>query len=134
VCSAHPCHSPSPDPSNRPAIICVFRSWSPIRVPCGSSCARTWPYFVCAECWDAVLSCFFLDTAHNVIQYIRAIYRMLKPGGYLINIGPPPSVPSLRSRSQGEDDEYPVTATLGEVRQGRGVHDEGERVAHAGDA
>ena len=32
-------------------------------------------------------SCFFLDTAKNIFDYIRCIHYILKPGGYLINIG-----------------------------------------------
>ncbi len=31
--------------------------------------------------------CFFLDTAHNVIQYLEKIFFILKPGGYWINFG-----------------------------------------------
>ncbi|TDL27902.1 N2227-domain-containing protein [Rickenella mellea] len=38
--------------------------------------------------WDAVLTCFFVDTAKNVINYLRVIHRILKPGGVWINLGP----------------------------------------------
>lgn len=38
--------------------------------------------------WDAVVSCFFLDTAKNVVQYIRMFYNLLKAGGVWINHGP----------------------------------------------
>eukprot|EP00658_Telonema_sp_P-2_P040149 TRINITY_DN28721_c0_g1_i1.p1 TRINITY_DN28721_c0_g1~~TRINITY_DN28721_c0_g1_i1.p1 ORF type:complete len:173 (-),score=45.31 TRINITY_DN28721_c0_g1_i1:376-894(-) len=38
--------------------------------------------------WDAVLCSFFLDTAHNIFDYLRTIYRLLKPGGRLISLGP----------------------------------------------
>ncbi|KAL1921350.1 uncharacterized protein VTP21DRAFT_11066 [Calcarisporiella thermophila] len=38
--------------------------------------------------WDAVVTSFFIDTAKNIIDYIQAIYRILKPGGIWINIGP----------------------------------------------
>mmetsp|Transcript_48179 Transcript_48179/g.112726 ORF Transcript_48179/g.112726 Transcript_48179/m.112726 type:complete len:559 (+) Transcript_48179:252-1928(+) len=38
--------------------------------------------------WDAVLSCFFLDTAKNVFLYIRTIADMLRPGGLWANFGP----------------------------------------------
>mmetsp|Transcript_13657 Transcript_13657/g.50883 ORF Transcript_13657/g.50883 Transcript_13657/m.50883 type:complete len:458 (-) Transcript_13657:563-1936(-) len=38
--------------------------------------------------WDAVVTCFFLDTAPRVTTYIALIYRMLKPGGVWINGGP----------------------------------------------
>lgn len=40
------------------------------------------------ECWDAVVTCFFIDTAHNVLDYLEKIWEMLKPGGLWINIGP----------------------------------------------
>ncbi|TYZ58729.1 hypothetical protein PybrP1_011803 [[Pythium] brassicae (nom. inval.)] len=40
------------------------------------------------ECWDCIVTCFFIDAAPNVIQYIEAFERMLKPGGYWINLGP----------------------------------------------
>ncbi|KAG2112813.1 N2227-domain-containing protein [Suillus cothurnatus] len=38
--------------------------------------------------WDAVLTCFFIDTAKNIINYLRIIHRILTPGGVWINIGP----------------------------------------------
>jgi carnosine N-methyltransferase len=38
--------------------------------------------------WDAVLTCFFIDTAHNVLEYLRVIYDALKPGGVWVNAGP----------------------------------------------
>ncbi|PIK52150.1 putative UPF0586 protein C9orf41-like, partial [Apostichopus japonicus] len=39
-------------------------------------------------CWDCVATCYFIDTAHNVIEYIETIFKILKPGGYWINLGP----------------------------------------------
>lgn len=38
--------------------------------------------------WDAICTCFFIDTAHNIIEYIEVIYNILKPGGVWINFGP----------------------------------------------
>merc|ERR1719499_2098893 len=38
--------------------------------------------------WDAVLTCFFLDTAKNVFLYVRTIAQIIRPGGLWINIGP----------------------------------------------
>ncbi|KAJ9185131.1 hypothetical protein P3X46_004793 [Hevea brasiliensis] len=38
--------------------------------------------------WDAVVTCFFIDTAHNIIEYIEIISRILKDGGIWINLGP----------------------------------------------
>lgn len=38
--------------------------------------------------WDAVATCFFIDTAHNIVDYIEVIAKVLKPGGVWINMGP----------------------------------------------
>ena len=40
------------------------------------------------EQWDCVVTCFFIDTAKNVLDYIDVIYDILKPGGRWINLGP----------------------------------------------
>ena len=37
--------------------------------------------------WDAVLTCFFIDTAPVVLDYIQVIHQVLQPGGVWINIG-----------------------------------------------
>ena len=37
--------------------------------------------------WNCVASCFFIDTAHNIVEYIELIYALLKPGGLWTNIG-----------------------------------------------
>jgi len=39
------------------------------------------------ETLDAVCTCFFIDTANNIIEYIQTIYSILKPGGIWINLG-----------------------------------------------
>ncbi|KAK8803709.1 hypothetical protein WA158_001403 [Blastocystis sp. Blastoise] len=38
--------------------------------------------------WDSIITCFFIDTAPNVINYLEVIYHALKPGAYWINYGP----------------------------------------------
>jgi carnosine N-methyltransferase len=38
--------------------------------------------------WNAVVCCFFLDAAPSIVEYIQIIYRMLRPGGILMNFGP----------------------------------------------
>jgi len=38
--------------------------------------------------WDCCVTSFFIDTAHNVIDYIEKIWDILKPGGRWINFGP----------------------------------------------
>ena len=40
------------------------------------------------ETFDAVTTCFFIDTAPNVINYIETIKHCLKPGGVWVNAGP----------------------------------------------
>jgi len=38
--------------------------------------------------WDAIMTCFFIDTAKNIVNYLRIIHRILAPGGVWINLGP----------------------------------------------
>lgn len=38
--------------------------------------------------WDSVCTCFFIDTAHDILEYLEFINKMMKPGGYWINFGP----------------------------------------------
>ncbi|KJA23747.1 hypothetical protein HYPSUDRAFT_184819 [Hypholoma sublateritium FD-334 SS-4] len=38
--------------------------------------------------WDAIMTCFFIDTAKNIVNYLRILHRILAPGGVWINIGP----------------------------------------------
>ena len=40
------------------------------------------------DSFDAVVTCFFIDTAPNVISYIETIRQCLKSGGIWINLGP----------------------------------------------
>lgn len=37
--------------------------------------------------WDCVCTCFFIDTAKNIVEYIEVISNILKPGGIWINLG-----------------------------------------------
>ena len=38
--------------------------------------------------WYSVVTCFFIDTAHNIIEYIETIHSIMKVGGLWINFGP----------------------------------------------
>ncbi|XP_067123936.1 carnosine N-methyltransferase [Centruroides vittatus] len=40
------------------------------------------------DSWDCIATCFFMDTANNIVSYIETIWNILKPGGYWINLGP----------------------------------------------
>jgi len=37
--------------------------------------------------WHCVATCFFIDTAHNIIEYVERLWKILKPGGVWINFG-----------------------------------------------
>lgn len=38
--------------------------------------------------FDCVVTCFFIDTAHNIVEYLEVINYCLKPGGKWVNLGP----------------------------------------------
>ncbi|GAM23830.1 hypothetical protein SAMD00019534_070050, partial [Acytostelium subglobosum LB1] len=38
--------------------------------------------------FDSVCTCFFIDTARNIVEYVECLVRMLKEGGHWINFGP----------------------------------------------
>ncbi|KAJ2454230.1 hypothetical protein GGF42_003655 [Coemansia sp. RSA 2424] len=40
------------------------------------------------EKWDAIVTCFFMDTAKNALAYLDTIWHALKPGAVWINLGP----------------------------------------------
>jgi carnosine N-methyltransferase len=35
-----------------------------------------------------VATCFFIDTANNIIAYIKTIFNLLPKGGLWVNLGP----------------------------------------------
>lgn len=51
------------------------------------SCVRA-QKMSCLGQWDAVLTCFFIDTAQNIVTYIETIATLLREGGVWINLGP----------------------------------------------
>ena len=38
--------------------------------------------------FDSIVTCFFIDTANNIIEYIETIHNILKVGGLWVNFGP----------------------------------------------
>ena len=66
--------------------------------------------------WAGVLSCFFVDTAPVALEYVDAIFDLLEPGGYWINLGPllyhwvPSSAADLEGA--GMDDRYAQSIEL----------------------
>ncbi|XP_067424549.1 carnosine N-methyltransferase [Emydura macquarii macquarii] len=69
-----------------------FPDVDPHGLPSGANFSMTAGDFqeIYSECnmWDCIATCFFIDTAHNVIDYIDTIWKILKPGGIWINLGP----------------------------------------------
>ncbi|KAK0059626.1 UPF0586 protein [Biomphalaria pfeifferi] len=61
--------------------------------------------------WNAVVTVFFLDTAHNIIEYLETIYTILVPGGYLVNLGP------LLYHWAGQVNELSIELSYEEVRK-----------------
>ncbi|KAJ2958105.1 hypothetical protein NQZ79_g6274 [Umbelopsis isabellina] len=60
--------------------------------------------------WDVVATCFFIDTAKNIIQYLEIIHKILKPGGTWINLGP------LLYHFENTPGENSIELTLDDVR------------------
>jgi carnosine N-methyltransferase len=38
--------------------------------------------------WDVVVTCFFIDTAKNIFDYLATLSNIIPAGGYWINLGP----------------------------------------------
>ncbi|PWA59047.1 S-adenosyl-L-methionine-dependent methyltransferases superfamily protein [Artemisia annua] len=64
--------------------------------------------------WDAIVTCFFLDTAHNIVEYIEIISKILKDGGVWINLGP---LLYHFADMYGQEDEMSVELSLEDVKR-----------------
>ncbi|KAJ3125133.1 TATA box-binding protein-like protein 2 [Nowakowskiella sp. JEL0407] len=60
--------------------------------------------------WDALVTCFFIDTAKNILDYFETIYKILKPGGLWINNGP------LLYHWEGMHNEHSIELNMEELR------------------
>ncbi|CAN1745684.1 Carnosine N-methyltransferase [Linum perenne] len=67
-----------------------------------------------AGCWDAVVTCFFIDTAHNIVEYIETISKILKDGGVWINLGP---LLYHFADMYGQEDEMSIELSLEDVKR-----------------
>ncbi|KAJ7519174.1 hypothetical protein O6H91_20G026200 [Diphasiastrum complanatum] len=68
------------------------------------------------EAWDAIVTCFFLDTAHNIAEYIEILSRVLKPGGVWINFGPL-LYHFADAHSYSPEDEMSIELSLEDVKK-----------------
>ncbi|KAJ8770379.1 hypothetical protein K2173_014992 [Erythroxylum novogranatense] len=64
--------------------------------------------------WDAVVTCFFIDTAHNIVEYIEIISRILKDGGVWINLGP---LLYHFAEMYGQEDDMSIELSLEDVKR-----------------
>ncbi|EPS70440.1 hypothetical protein M569_04321, partial [Genlisea aurea] len=64
--------------------------------------------------WDAVVTCFFIDTAHNIVEYIETISRVVKDGGVWVNLGP---LLYHFAEASNHEDEISVEVSLEEVKR-----------------
>jgi carnosine N-methyltransferase len=62
--------------------------------------------------FDAVVTCFFIDTAHNILEYLEVIHAVLRPGGLWLHLGP-----LLWHWAEGSWDELSVELSLSDVQQ-----------------
>ncbi|CAA7407955.1 unnamed protein product [Spirodela intermedia] len=96
-------------PDIRPASAGITEGFS----MCGGDFVEVYSDVSQEGTWDAVVTCFFIDTGHNVVEYIEIISKILKPGGIWINFGPllydfaDPNGP----------DEMPVELSLDDVKR-----------------
>ena len=53
-----------------------------------------------------MLTCFFVDTAPVVTEYVDAIHKLLRPGGVWINLGPLLYHWSTRDADESNDERF----------------------------
>ncbi|KAG5128927.1 hypothetical protein JHK84_035324 [Glycine max] len=79
ICSSfilnHNCNSLSDSDQLRPVSIPDIHP---------ASAGITEGFSMCGGAWDAVVTCFFIDTAHNIVEYIEIISKILKDGGFIV--------------------------------------------------
>ena len=79
------------------------------------------PEYVSSQ--DCVVTCFFIDCAHNILSFIQVIHKVLKPGGTWINLGP---LLYHFSDIKGEDSIEPDYQTLKSIISDLGFKIESE--------
>ncbi|KAL5731497.1 carnosine N-methyltransferase [Ranunculus cassubicifolius] len=81
---------------------------------CGGDFVEVYSDFSHEGAWDAVATCFFLDTAHNIVEYIEIISRILRSGGVWINLGP---LLYHFADAYGTEDEMSIELSLEDVKK-----------------
>ncbi len=65
--------------------------------------------------WSGVVTCFFIDTAPVVVEYLDVIYHMLAPGGIWTNLGPL-LYHWVRDEEGTKDDRYDQSIEVSQFR------------------
>ncbi|KAE9588936.1 putative S-adenosyl-L-methionine-dependent methyltransferase [Lupinus albus] len=81
---------------------------------CGGDFVEVYSDSSQAGAWDAVVTCFFIDTAHNIVEYIEIISKILKDGGVWINMGP---LLYHFADMYGQEDEMSIELSLEDVKK-----------------
>ncbi|XP_058066746.1 carnosine N-methyltransferase [Anopheles bellator] len=67
--------------------------------------------------WECIATCFFIDCANNIIEFVEVIKKILKPGGIWVNLGPLlyhfSDVPHEGSIEPSYDDLLHIVRSLG---------------------
>ncbi|PJF19791.1 hypothetical protein PSACC_00404 [Paramicrosporidium saccamoebae] len=62
------------------------------------------------EEWNAIVTCYFIDTAKNIVRYIELIHALLRTGGVWVNTGP------LLYHFEGHAKEPSIELSVEEIR------------------
>ncbi|XP_052206649.1 uncharacterized protein LOC127811011 isoform X2 [Diospyros lotus] len=101
---------PVPIPDIHPASAGITEGFS----MCGGDFVEVYSDPSQVGVWDAVVTCFFLDTAHNIVEYIEIISRVLKYDGVWINLGP---LLYHFADMYGQGDEMSIELSLEDVKR-----------------
>ena len=84
------------------------------------------PEYVSSQ--NCVITCFFIDCAHNIVEFVQTIHKVLKQGGTWINLGP---LLYHFSDIRGENSIEPDYQTLKAIIQDMGftIMEENDKVA-----
>lgn len=89
---------------------CLFPACLPSLLP--STWQEVYSRPEVAGTFDAVVTCFFIDTAHNILEYLEVIHKVLRPGGFWLHMGP-----LLWHWADGSSDELSIELSLADVQQ-----------------
>ncbi|KAM7270156.1 hypothetical protein ACFE04_029370 [Oxalis oulophora] len=101
---------PVPIPDIHPASAGITEGFS----MCGGDFVEVYGDPCQVGAWDAVVTCFFIDTAHNVVEYIEIISKILKDGGVWINLGP---LLYHFADMYGQEDDMSIELSLEDVKK-----------------